>query len=366
MITPAQLALELNKTDKYIRALLREEFGVLPPDKPRWLLDASQANAVRARVGGRTETRKWVLKPGDEVLRASLHAEYRGQEQGGISTPKSTPDVFIFTDPEKGKKYGYDKFEGLREDGNYSYTGEGQVGDQVIDKRGNAALVRSAEQGRIIRLFRTKGTYATYVGSFTLGTPAYWESNIPDINGDERRGYIFNFEPIDAETELLPPYGGHELTLPAVSDWAPPNFADIVVEGGKLPAGPEPRIVSRVEFELQSDFGNWLTAQGHAPKKLSLPIDNTAIEPDLYVPTRSWIVEAKRSASRAHVRTAIGQVLDYVHIARRFNISATPIVLFPAAPSGDLVELIHSIGITLAHRSEETDGFHVSPPASAT
>lgn len=40
-ITPAQLAAELNET-KDAR-------------KPRWLLDADQADAVRARVGGRSE-----------------------------------------------------------------------------------------------------------------------------------------------------------------------------------------------------------------------------------------------------------------------------------------------------------------------
>ncbi|WP_350001718.1 hypothetical protein [Pseudarthrobacter sp. WHRI 8279] len=363
MITPAQLALELNVTPEYVRYLLRKEFGVLPPEKSRWLLTEDQANAVRRRIGRRSGKQNWVLQPGDEVLRASLHAKYGGQEQGGISTPKSTPELFIFTDPEKGAKYGYDKFEGLREDGNYSYTGEGQVGDQVIDKRGNASLVRSAAQGRIIRLFRTAKTYATYVGSFTLGTPAYWESTIPDMNGNDRRGYIFNLEPIDAGTELLPPYGGKKLTSPAVTDWVPPNFADVVIEGGELPAGPEGRVVSRLEFKLQSDFGQWLTTAGHAPKNLSLPVDSSAIEPDLYVPTRGWIVEAKRSASRAHVRTALGQVLDYVHVARRFNIDATPVVLFPAAPSFDLVELIHSVGITLAHRSADADDFRVLPPS---
>lgn len=362
MITPAQLALELNVGKKYVRALLRDEFGLLPPDKPRWLLDAGTADAVRARVGGRPGQRTWVLQPGDEVLRAALHAAYGGQEQGGICTPRSIPDVFIFTDPDKGAKYGYDKFEGLREDGNYSYTGEGQVGNQVIDKRGNASLVRSAAQGRVIRLFRTKKTYATYVGSFTLGTPAYWESTIPDVNGNSRRGYIFNLEPIDAETELLPAYGGEELTSPAVTDWSPPNFADVVVDGGELPSKPEGRVVSRIEFKLQSEFGQWLTSAGHEPKNLSLPIDGSAIEPDLYVPTRGWIVEAKRSVSRAHIRTAIGQVLDYVHVARRFNIDATPVVLFPAAPSDDLVKLIHSVGIILAHPFTDTDGFQVLPP----
>ncbi len=363
MITPAQLALELNVTANYVRVLLRKKFGLLPPDKPRWFLDKDQADAVRALVGRPSNRRQWVLAPGDEVLRASVHSIYGGQAQGGISTPRATSDVFIFTDPDKGAKYGYDKFEGLREDGNYSYTGEGQVGDQVIDKRGNAALVRSAEQGRIIRLFRTKKTYATYVGAFTLGNPAYWERTIPDSEGNDRRGYIFNLEPIDAETELLPAYGGEELTSPVIKEWAPPNFADVVIDGGEVPTELERRVVSRVEFKLQNDFGQWLTAAGHQPKNLSLPIDSSTIEPDLYVPARGWIVEAKRSAGRAHVRTAIGQVLDYVHVARRFEIHATPVVLFPAAPADDLVALLHTVGIVLAHPSTDSNGFDVLPPA---
>lgn len=363
MITPTQLALELNATPQYLRALLRDEFGLLPPGKPRWLLDKEQADAVRARVGRPSGPRKWVLQPGDMIPRTSVHAAYGGQEQGGISTPKSTPDIFIFTDPDKGAKYGYDKFEGLREDGNYSYTGEGQVGDQVINKRGNAALMRSAEQGDIIRLFRTKNTSATYVGTFTLGNPAYWERIIPDVNGNDRRGYIFNFEPIDAETELLPAYGGEQLSSPAIKAWIPPNCADLVFDGGEVPPEPERRVVSRIEFKLQNDFGQWLTTTGHEPKTLSLPIDSTTIEPDLYVPTRGWIVEAKRSAARAHVRTAIGQVLDYVHVANRFNIHAAPVVLFPAAPTDELVELIHSVGITLAQPSADSIGFSILPPA---
>src|SRR5699024_9606444 len=145
------------------------------------------------------------LRPGDEVRRRAVHRMYGGQQQGGISTPRSIDDVLIFTDPESGEEFGYDKHEGLREDGNYSYTGEGQVGDQSIDKRGNAALVRAAENGNFIRLFRTRGVYATYVGAFTLGSPAYWEKRIPDRDGAMRRGYVFNLEPIDADTAQLPP-----------------------------------------------------------------------------------------------------------------------------------------------------------------
>lgn len=61
----------------------------------------------------------------------------------GISTPRSIKEILIFTDPEAGVRYGYDKFEGLSEDGSYAYTGEGQPGDQVF-LRGNKPLHDSA------------------------------------------------------------------------------------------------------------------------------------------------------------------------------------------------------------------------------
>lgn len=147
MITPTHLALELGVTSERVRHILRQKFGVLPPEKRRWLLAEDQAAAVREHVFKSPQPsgeREWVMQPGDEVLRRAVHKIYGGQQQGGISTPKSTPDVFIFTDPDKGAKYGYAKFEGLRGDGNYSYTGEGQIGDQSIDKRGNVTIVRSA------------------------------------------------------------------------------------------------------------------------------------------------------------------------------------------------------------------------------
>ena len=109
--------------------------------------------------------------------------------------------------------------------------------------------------------------------------------------------------------------------------------------------------MSRVEFELQKDFGQWLLAGAHEPKRLRLPAGKSSIEPDLYVPSKAWIVEAKRSSGRAYVRTAVGQVLDYVHIAAGQGIDATPVILLPGRPERDLVELISQLGITLAFRT---------------
>lgn len=358
-ITPAQLSLELQVTSKRVRDVLRDEFGLLPPGKGRWLLSPAEADSVRARVGLDASSQVWSLRPGDEVRRRAVHRVYGGQQQGGISTPKSIDDVLIFTDPDSGKEFGYDRHEGLREDGNYSYTGEGQVGDQSIDKRGNAALIRAAASGNVIRLFRTQEVYATYVGAFTLGNPAYWEKEIPDRNGAMRSGFVFNLEPIDADTEFLPPYGGKGLAEPVVKDWTAPDFDDVLVEPGPSSSDLEARTVSRLEFELQNDFGKWLAANGDEPKSLTLPVDGSNIMPDLYVPSRGWIVEAKRSVARDHVRTAIGQVLDYAHAARELGVSAAPLILIPGAPSDSLGSLLRALGISLAHRSDDGEGFTI-------
>lgn len=120
------------------------------------------------------------------------------------------------------------------------------------------------------------------------------------------------------------------------------------------------RIVTRLEFQLQRDFGTWLARAGHEPKLMRLPVGTSWVEPDLYIPSKPWIVEAKRSSGREYVRTAIGQVLDYAHLAQRASIEAAPMLLFPGRPAQDLVELVDSLGILLSYRRD--DGFAVVDP----
>jgi hypothetical protein len=291
-----------------------------------------------------------VLEIGDVVRRRSIHRAYGGQRQGGISTPKRISDILIFTDPKSGAQYGYDKYEGLREDGSYSYTGEGQYGPQPF-VRGNLAIRDSAAEGRTIRLFTTNGPLATYVGAFTTGQPTYHVETIPDFAGNPRNGIIFNLVPIDADERLLPAYGGGAPSAqPSVERWYPPDYSDVVVApSDEILSGD--RVVTRLEFELQSGFGEWLTDRGLAPHRLTLPIGSSSIEPDLYLPDLGWIVEAKRSSGRAFVRTAIGQVLDYVFVAKKSGVAGVPVILLPGRPDAELVELIQDLGIVLVVRN---------------
>jgi hypothetical protein len=353
-LTPADLALAAGRSQKRVRAVLRSLYGTLPLGVSRWELSEEQFAAALAVLKSDRGPREWSLEIGDTVRRRQVHEAYGGQQQGGISTPRSAPEILIFTDPVSGARYGYDKHEGLRENGSYFYTGEGQHGPQTFI-RGNLALRDAALTGKTIRLFTTKGTAATYVGAFTTGDPVYKLETIPDVDGEPREGIIFNLVPLHADLTLLPTYGGAANYM-WVGEWTPPEFSDIVVPQPELPELGD-RVVSRVEFELQRSFGEWLIEAGHVPKLLRLPVGSSRIEPDLYVPSRSWIVEAKKSSGRAFVRAAIGQVLDYVHIAKREQITALPVILLPGRPEQDLVDLIDELGIILVYRRD--DGFAV-------
>jgi 5-methylcytosine-specific restriction protein A len=57
--------------------------------------------------------------------RKDIHARFRGQQQGGIITPKKHALVSIITG-EEGKQYGYADRE--RADGVFEYFGEGRNG----------------------------------------------------------------------------------------------------------------------------------------------------------------------------------------------------------------------------------------------
>ena len=118
-VSSVQLSLELRATQKRVRDVLRELYGTLPEGGARWQVTEEQADAVRSRLAHRSRlvADSWALEPGDVVRRRAIHDAYGGQQQGGIATPRSIPDILIFTNPETGAEFGYDEFEGLREDG---------------------------------------------------------------------------------------------------------------------------------------------------------------------------------------------------------------------------------------------------------
>jgi hypothetical protein len=359
--TPALLALEAGVSQKRVRDILRDLYGTLPSDTTRWVLDDLQANEVRSRLSAiNGAPGEWALEVGDIVRRRQLHRQYGGGQQGGISPSSRTSDIFIFTNPARGSRYGYDVHEGLQPDGSFAYTGEGQSGDQEFT-RGNKALLNAADQGRTIRVFNAQPPYATYVGAFTTGDPLCSFHEIRGADGNRRRAIVFNLVPLDADPALLAPNPGQlRLLKPQIARWDPPDASDInvVLDATQLPPGD--RVVSRQEFQLQADFGVWLTERGTPPSRLRLPVAGTIIEPDMFVQAEGWVVEAKKSTGREYVRMAIGQVLDYTHNARSLDAQVTPMILLPGRAEADLGELTADLGITLASR--DGDSFELVRP----
>ncbi len=97
------------------------------------------------------------LIKGNEYKRKELHDFFGGQRQGGISTPKNHPYIFIISS-KRGKDHGY--VDGWIDENKYFlYTGEGQIGDMEF-KGGNRAIRDHYENEKRILLFQeTKKTF---------------------------------------------------------------------------------------------------------------------------------------------------------------------------------------------------------------
>ncbi len=121
--------------------------------------------------------------------RIDIHAEFGGQQQGGIITPAKYPFVLIITGAE-GLAHGYN--DGWAEDGSFRYFGEGQVGDMMM-KAGNLAIQSHREKGKALILFENTGKglrcidYMEYVGHHV--------ERSPDREGNERDAVVFRLLP---------------------------------------------------------------------------------------------------------------------------------------------------------------------------
>ena len=82
-----------------------------------------------------------MFEVGHEYRRRDLHAQYGGQGQGGISTPRSQPIILLFTSG-RGEEHGYTDY--WLDPDTLVYTGEGRYGDMVF-VHGNVVIRDHAE-----------------------------------------------------------------------------------------------------------------------------------------------------------------------------------------------------------------------------
>lgn len=132
--------------------------------------------------------------------RRDLHANYGGQQQGGISTPSEHPMIFVFTG-ESGTHYGYE--DGWDDDGVFCYTGEGQRGDMTFT-RGNLAIRDHLSDGKDLHIFRALGKRKgyRYLGQFACSS---WEERMaPDADKTLRKAIVFHLVAADDDNALEP------------------------------------------------------------------------------------------------------------------------------------------------------------------
>jgi 5-methylcytosine-specific restriction protein A len=131
--------------------------------------------------------------PNQVYIRSSLHEQYGGQRQGGISSCPNHNMIMIFSG-QSGAQYGY--HDGWSDDETrFYYTGEGQIGDMAFI-RGNRAIRDHVRDGRELHLFEyiDRGR-VRYVGRMAIvGTH---EQRGSDREGNDRNVIIFELEPYD-------------------------------------------------------------------------------------------------------------------------------------------------------------------------
>lgn len=143
--------------------------------------------------------------------KAEIHEIFKGQAQGGISTPKDFPVVFIFTS-DAGEQHGYrDEY---RDDGVFWYTGEGQVGPMKMEA-GNKAILEHAKNNKILNVFEyTRKAHVRFLG--TAECLGYHEEIRPDREGQDRSVFVFHLDidSVPEKTQVSEPktiYGSKEL-----------------------------------------------------------------------------------------------------------------------------------------------------------
>lgn len=313
----------------------------------------------------------WSEPIGSESIREEISSKYGGGLQSGIAASRDTPNVIVFTDPEEATENGYN-FDGWVEDEIFQYTGEGQLGDQVW-KRGNKRLGEHRSTQDAIRLFVANGihpgTKATkkhlYLGEFALDeTEPFLRAECPDRKGDDRVVYVFRLRPLSealrrAEDNAQLPLG--VTTDPVQIEKLPIDdeisVYDVAVQSQHKPdferRGSQSGEGQRREASLVLRYKAHLEKQGHevGSRRIKVPGLTAALELDLFDVTDGELVEAKGESTRANIRYALGQVLDY----RRYVQPESCAVLLPSRPSDDLINLLVENGVSCVHENGDGD-----------
>lgn len=294
----------------------------------------------------------WDLNPGDEIRRVELHRRYGGGRQGGISPSATTNNVLVFTEPSSGRQHGY--YDTWNEDGTFHYTGEGQKGDQTMN-RGNKAILEHTRTGKKLRLFQGARGTVRYLGEWTLDPEEpYTEAVAPATGGGaDRKVFRFHFVPVRATITAPDVAIGQDYT--ALDETIQP------VPG--TPSVPDPDLMGR-NLATHRRLQNLLAAEAQQRGFTALSPDVS--DPDFDVAWRDnqgllTVCEVKSltPANEARqLRAGLGQVLDYQDQLSERAPETSAVLWVEREPSEERwIALCRRVGVTLAWPGEEESVF---------
>ena len=296
------------------------------------------------------------LQPGARVTRSELNEQFGGGIQGGMLTPANKPLIFLFSDTESGKRFGYDT-DGWKDETRtrYLYTGEGAVGHQYVDRRKNKALLDSIHTGKEVHLFiavgRVQGRHAKvheYLGRFEVDPDDPWQPvTTLDQNQEPRTAVLFNLDRVDIDSSQSVPAGPvvHQPDRTPRCTLIEGEAANTLVSERKA---VDPVTVERRERRFEDRLIAWLQQEGFPTGRLRLNIGGELgpLFTDTWISTTGTLIEAKADATRNDIRMAVSQLLDY-----RRHIDPPPqkcVVVVPILPSEDLRAFVTACGLNLA------------------
>jgi len=280
------------------------------------------------------------LKPGDRLARREVHTRFGGRQQGGIGPSSKTPVVLFFTDPVSGHRHGY--YDGWDADGLFNYVGEGQTGDQRL-VQGNKSILNHVADGRTLEGFLASGTTVTYLGEFRLVD--YYFTDAHETGSDVmRQVVVFRLQPTHKVPVAMPRAPFTRPSTPRVDVVA---VEEHNTERAFVTPDREPYELERREASLVYRYREYLQRLGHDVQRLRLvpPGETSPLYCDLWDLTTRDLIEAKATVSREHLRTAVGQLLDY----GRFADAKQMTVLVPSRPRPDLLAYLSSVNITAVY-----------------
>jgi 5-methylcytosine-specific restriction protein A len=169
--------------------------GVLIPDPIAIALE----DAWKLFISSGELPSQLVLEREKIYRRTDLHQYFKGQQQGGISTPRDSKYILLFTG-ETGDQYGYK--DDWSDDGIFNYTGEGQVGDMGF-VRGNLAILHHQEDGKELLLFKyISPGLVRFIDYMTL--IGHHNKVGKDIRGNDRNVIVFELIPSSHLSNLAP------------------------------------------------------------------------------------------------------------------------------------------------------------------